>query len=149
MILDKFKNFSKYFPKNSPFNKGFRFITENDIGKLPDGKYEIDGEEVFALINTFSTKNADEKQPEAHIKYADIQYIVYGKENIGYAHLNGQKITKAYNEEKDIIFYDEVSFYFVLAAGSFAVFLPGDLHMPGIVCGEPEEVKKVVVKVKL
>lgn len=149
MILDKIKNFSEYFQNDSPFIKGYKFITEQEPGNLPDGKYEIDGENIFALVNTYTTKNASEKMPEAHRKYADIQYIVYGKENIGYAHLNGQKITKPYSEEKDIIFYDEVSFYFTLAAGSFAVFFPGDLHMPGIICGEPEEVKKVVVKVKL
>ena len=74
---------------------------------------------------------------------------ISGNEKIGYAHLGSQKVTTDYNDEKDIIFYDEVSFYFKLSEGSFAVFLPDDIHMPGIIDGETGNVKKVVVKVKL
>ncbi|MBN8585344.1 MAG: YhcH/YjgK/YiaL family protein [Ignavibacteria bacterium] len=149
MVLDKLENAARYFSLGKGFAKGFKYLIENDLTSHEDGRYDVDGDNVFVLLSSYKTKSPTEKMPEAHRKYADIQYLIYGKENIGYAHLNGQKIIKPYSEEKDIIFYDEVSFYFTLAAGSFAVFFPGDLHMPGIISGEPEEVKKVVVKVKL
>ena len=149
MILDKLKNYNKYFAGDSPFVKGFKFILNIDPANLADGKHEIDGENVFALVSSYTTKDASEKQPEAHRKYADIQYVIIGTESIGYAHLEGQKVTKEYDEENDIIFYDEVSFYFRLPTGSFAVFLPDDIHMPGIVDGEACNVKKVVVKVRI
>jgi YhcH/YjgK/YiaL family protein len=149
MILDKLKNCSKFFSMGTRFETGFKFILENDLSKFADGKYEIDGENIFALVSSYATKSAAEKLPEAHRKYADIQYMISGYENIGYAHLGSQKVTTDYNDEKDIIFYDEVSFYFRLPEGSFAVFLPDDIHMPGIIDGEAMEVRKVVVKVRL
>lgn len=149
MILDILKNCYTYFSPGQGFEAGFKFILENDLSKFADGKYEIDGENVFALVSSYVTKSAAEKLPEAHRKYADIQCMISGYENIGYAHLESQKITTDYNEEKDIIFYDEVSFYFRLPEGSFAVFLPDDIHMPGIIDGEAREVRKVVIKVRL
>ena len=149
MILDKLKNCNKFFSLGPGFEKGFKFILENDLSQFADGKYEIDGEKVFALVSSYATKSASEKLPEAHRKYADIQCMISGNENIGYAHLGSQKVTTDYNDEKDIIFYDEVSFYFRLPAGSFAVFLPDDIHMPGIIDGVACNVKKVVVKVRL
>ncbi|MCV4802683.1 YhcH/YjgK/YiaL family protein, partial [Escherichia coli] len=36
----------------------------------------------------------------------------------------------------------------ILKPGMFAVFMPGEPHKPGCVVGEPDEIKKVVVKVK-
>jgi YhcH/YjgK/YiaL family protein len=149
MILDKIENSSKYFPLEAGFEKGFKYLTETDMANLTDGRYDIDGDNVFVLISSYDTKNPAEKLPEAHRKYADIQYMISGCEKIGYANLEAQKITKEYNEEKDIIFYDEISFYIKMDEGKFALFLPDDIHMPGIVDGEVKKVKKAVVKVKL
>lgn len=149
MILDKLENCSKYFSLGKGFETGFRFLLEKDLLSLAEGRYDIDGEDIFLLISNYDTKDPEEKKPEAHRRYADIQYMVSGKEQIGYAHLEDQKITAEYDTRKDIIFYDEVSFYFKLPKGKFAIFLPDDIHMPGIIDGEIMQVKKAVVKVKL
>lgn len=149
MILDKIENCSRYFSLGKGFEMGFRYLHETDLTELADGRYDIDGDEVFVLLSSYETKSPAEKLPEAHRKYADIQFIVSGNENIGYAHLENQKNKIDYNEDKDIIFYDEVSFYFKLPQGKFAVFLPDDIHMPGIIDGEVNMIKKAVVKVKL
>ena len=149
MILDKIENCSKYFSLGKGFEEAFRYLLETDLKELADGRYEIVGDEVFVLLSSYETKSPAEKLPEAHRKYADIQFIVSGNENIGYAHLENQKIKIDYNEDKDIIFYDEVSFFFKLPKGKFAVFLPDDIHMPGIIDGEVDMIKKAVVKVRL
>ncbi len=149
MILDKLENCSKYFSLGKRFETGFKYLLETDLTKITDGKYDIEGDDVFVLVSSYETKRPTEKLPEAHRKYADIQFIVSGNENIGYAHLENQNIKIEYNEEKDIIFYDEVSFYIKLPKGKFAVFLPDDIHMPGILDGEVMQVKKAVVKVRL
>jgi YhcH/YjgK/YiaL family protein len=61
----------------------------------------------------------------------------------------GQKIFKEYDEEKDYMLYEEVSFFLKLNAGMLAIFFPHDIHMPGIMDKEPEPVKKVVIKVRI
>ena len=149
MILDKIENSSKYFSLGKRFEMGFRYLLDTNLSELAEGRYDIKGDEVFVLLSSYETKTPAEKLPESHRKYADIQFIVSGNENIGYAHLENQKIKIDYNETKDIIFYDEVSFYFKLPQGKFAVFLPDDIHMPGIIDGEVGMIKKAVVKVRL
>lgn len=149
MILDKIENCNKYFTLGAGFQNGFKYLQETDMTNLADGRYDIEGDNVFVLISSYDTKKPEEKKPEAHRKYADIQYVIRGSEKIGYAHLEDQKITKDYDIEYDIVFYDEVSFYIKLDEGKFAVFLPDDIHMPGSVDGEVMQVKKAVVKVRL
>lgn len=149
MILDKIENCGKYFSLGAGFEKGFQYLKETDMANLTEGRYDIEGDTVFVLISSYDTKKPEEKKPEAHRKYADIQYIIKGSEKIGYTHLEDQKITLEYNVENDIIFYDEVSFYFKLPVGKFTIFLPDDIHMPGLIDGEVKKVKKAVVKVRL
>ena len=50
MILDNLENLSSYFLLNSDFKKAFDFLSRPDLKDLLPGKYEIDGEHVFAII---------------------------------------------------------------------------------------------------
>lgn len=149
MILDKLENCSKYFSLGKGFENGFQYLLQTDFGSLADGRYDIEGDNLFVLLSSYETKSPSEKLPEAHRKYADIQYMISGNEIIGYAHLEARNIKIDYNDDKDIIFYDEADFYFKLPKGKFAVFLPDDIHMPGITDGEVKNVRKAVVKVRL
>lgn len=149
MIIDKLENRNLYFHLGERFEKGFKFLVNNDLISLLEGKHEIDGDNVFALVSNYVTKSPEEKDPESHRIYADIQYIVKGCEKIGYAVYDSQKVFKEYNEEKDIMFYNDFSFYLNLFTGMFTVFFPDDIHMPGITMDEPVEVKKIVIKVRL
>jgi YhcH/YjgK/YiaL family protein len=149
MILDRLENSGTYNFAGDRFGKGFNFLKETDLDKIDDGRYEIDGNDVYAIVSNYMTKDSAKGHPEAHRKYADIQYIVSGSENIGYSVYSGQSVFKEYDTEKDFLLYDDVSFYIQLKAGMFAVFYPDDLHMPGIKIGEPGSVKKIVVKVRI
>jgi len=149
MILDKLDNSEKYYSLNENFKKAINFLKNTDLASASEGRYDIDGDNVYALINNYITKNPRDCRPEAHRKYADVQYIVSGSELIGYSVYSGQKIFKEYDDEKDFMLYEDVSFYTKLDAGMFAVFFPDDLHMPGIMDGEPKPVKKIVVKVRI
>lgn len=149
MIIDKIKNWRIYFDRNSRFANGFEFLETTDLLYLPEGRHDIDGDNLFALVSNYTTKPPEEKDPESHRVYADIQYIVSGEEKIGYAVLDNQPVCKEYIEEKDIMFYKDYSCFINLFCGMFAVFFPQDIHMPGITINEPVEVKKIVIKVRL
>ncbi len=149
MIIDKLENSSLYFPLGERFEKGFKFLIDDDLSSLPEGKHEIDGDNVFALVSNYVTRSQEEKQPESHKIYADIQYMVTGAENIGYAAYKSQEVYKEYDEDKDFMLYNDISFLLKLEKGMFTVFFPDDIHMPGITMDEPVEVKKIVIKVRL
>lgn len=149
MILDKLENSNLYDRIAENLEKGFNYLKNTDLQSLGVGKYEIDGMNVFALISEYETKKHEDCRPEAHREYADIQYIISGKEAIGFVTLKDQPETVTYNPEKDIVFYASETSPFILEAGMFAVFFPQDVHRPCMQIDSPGKVKKAVIKVKL
>lgn len=149
MILDKLENADHYSGISENLKKGFNFLKITDLSNLEAGRYEIDGKNVFALVSEYDSKAHQECRLEAHQAYTDIQYIVAGREAIGYAPLNGQTITAEYLPENDIVFFSGETTPLIVEAGMFAVFFPQDIHRPCMQIDGPEKVKKIVVKVKI
>lgn len=147
MILDKLENSALYASISENLKIGFDFLKNTDLIHLEPGKYEIEGKNVFALVSEYQSKEHEDCRPEAHRKYADIQYIVSGREIIGFATLNNQTVTDEYNTDKDIVFFSGETTPLILEPGMFAVFFPQDIHRPCMQLDGPEKVKKVVVKV--
>lgn len=151
MILDKLENSSIYFPLNSRFEKAFAFLAENKLEELIDGRYEIDGEDLFAVVMSYKTHPIEQVEWEAHKKYLDIQYVVKGKEIMGWTPENQLKTLKPYSDEKDVVFFNETTSWTEanMYDSYFAIVYPSDAHKPGCILREPTIVKKVVVKVRL
>lgn len=149
MILDKLKHAALYSGITENLGKGFDFLKNTDLANLEIGKYEIDGKNVFALVSEYESKKPEDCRLEAHQAYADIQYIVSGREAIGFDTLKNQDILTEYNTEKDIIFFTGETSPLILESGMFAVFFPQDAHRPCMQIAGPEKVKKVVIKVKI
>lgn len=128
---------------------GFEYLVNTDLQALEPGFHEIVGKDIFALVSEFETKGPEACRLEAHQAYADIQYIVSGREAIGFTTLNNQEITSPYTPERDIVFFAGKTTPLILETGTFVVFFPQDIHQPGMQVDGPEKVKKVVIKVKL
>jgi YhcH/YjgK/YiaL family protein len=146
MILDKIENSKIYDNLHPLFAKAFEFIHKTDFSELSDGKYEIENDKLFAMVQEYNTKDETEGKPEAHRKYIDIQYIHSGVELIGIASLSDNVLISD-EPGKDLAFYESETSFIKLEAGMFAVFFPEDIHMPGIKLNQSAKVKKVVVKV--
>lgn len=151
MILDVIENINKYTLLNENFIKAFKFLKENNIEELPKGKYEIDGDNVFILIQEYTSRDEKENKWESHKKYIDIQYVLKGSEVMGYKNVLELTLTEDTFEEKDISFYDEVENWTKLKVqvGNFAIFFPEDGHKPCCISTEPESIVKAVIKVKV
>ncbi len=149
MIIDSLDNAKHYRNLSERLNKGLEFIEEVDFSTIEPGRYNIDGDNVFAMVQEYNTKEPENARPETHERYIDIQYIDSGSEYIGYAPLEDQEISEAYNPEKDIAFYHADVSQVKLEEGMFGIFFPNDIHAPGIKIEESKPVKKVVVKVLL
>lgn len=150
MIIDHISNYARYIPMHPHFQMAFDFILNNHADKLIPGRYEIANDNVFAIISEYDTISTDGEKMEAHQKYIDIQYWIEGIEKVGHDILNHQKLAQLYNEEKDYLLVEENPSYFsVMQPGMFAIYYPGDLHMPCIQYETSLKVKKVVLKVKV
>lgn len=149
MIIDKLENSALYAGLNKRMAKAFQFISSNNLADLPLGKHEIDGKDMYAIVSEYESKLPDACKLEAHRRYIDIQYIISGKEQIGYLPFKGQIPTVEYNEEKDIMFFNEETSFVTMEEGMFAIFFPGDLHKPGVSHNGSSKVKKLVIKVRI
>ena len=146
MIIDKIENAGLYYNLGERIKKSFNYITQTNLKNLQPGKYEIDGENIFALVSEYETKLESEGKLEAHRKYIDIQYVISGEELMGYVPLGNQQILEPYKEENDIVFFKGDKSFTKVSAGMFAIFFPEDVHMPGILAGQKSPVKKLVIK---
>lgn len=147
MILDSLDNVKHYRSLNERIKKGFEFLEEIDFETIEAGKYNVDGDDIFAIVSEYNTKEHPDAKPEAHERYLDIQYIVKGEEYIGYAPLEDQEVMVPYNVEKDVIFYHSELSLMKMSEGMFALFFPTDVHAPNMKIEESKPVKKVVVKI--
>jgi biofilm protein TabA len=150
MIIDTIKNASKYFSVHPLFAKAFAYINATDLANTEDGKYEIDGDLLKAIISnkTGVAAAASVAKFECHNKHIDIQLCIKGVEEIGWKPRE-KCVTPngGYNEEKDVQLYNEQpDMYFRLTDGQFAIFFPEDVHAPMI--GDAA-IKKLVIKVKI
>ena len=105
MIIDKIENSHRYVDLGKRIEKAFKYINYTDLKNIQPGKYEIDEENIFALISEYKTKPESEGKLEAHRKYIDVQYVISGEELMGYSPLGNQQILEPYKEENDIVFF--------------------------------------------
>jgi YhcH/YjgK/YiaL family protein len=148
MILDSLPRWRRYASLNPLFPKAFAFL-EEVTPAVADGRHEIDGDAVFALVQRYETRLAA-GQPEAHRRYVDVQFIVAGREVIQWAPLGSlTEVTKPYDDAKDAGFFADGGALVPIrvAAGQFAILFPDDAHAPCCAWAGPEAVVKVVVKV--
>lgn len=151
MIYDNLNNCEQYYVLGEKFKKAFEFLKTADLKGIKDGSYEIDGKEIYANIQSLKTKPDDEKKWEVHRKYIDIQYVILGKEKMGYGLLKDySEIEKSYDNKKDVEFLNGEKFNFIdVEAGNFVIFYPNDVHAPMLASDKPMDIKKVIVKVAI
>jgi biofilm protein TabA len=153
MILDRLEHAHLYRPLGVEIARALDYLRQTDLCKLADGRYELDGDRLFALVQRYRPKAASEALWEAHRRYVDVQYVAAGRERMGYTLLRSDlAVSRPYDPERDIIFYDTDGDLVEVPEGSFAVFMPHDIHAPGLTLEPPETVKevcKVVVKCRV
>ncbi len=150
MLTIDLKNAESKVPGDPAFKKALAFLRRRDIQDLPDGKYEIDGERVYAMVQRYETIAPAEPKFEAHRKYIDLQFLAAGAEIIGWAPLEKMAIAEVYDAEKDVCFGAVPAGAWtplLLGAGQLAVLYPGDAHAPRLAAGGAGGVTKIVVKV--
>ena len=152
MIFDTLENCYKYYGSHKNFEKAFDFIKKASEENLPVGRYELDGDALFAFIQEYTSNYEQAGAFEGHRNYIDIQHILSGTEVMYVQNISKAKIKAEYDPTRDIEFFadNEKAGKLVVESGEYGVFFPCDIHKPGL-CFEnkPDAVKKIVVKVKV
>ena len=148
MVLDVLENAQKYLTINEGFTKAFEFLSRPELEKLSNGKYEIDGDRVYAMVSREQGRRKEDAQLEVHNKYIDIQMVLDGTDDMGWKPKSlCRKPTAAYDPNEDIQFFaDETDVWLPVRRGVFVIFFPEDAHLPLISSGM---LHKIVVKVAI
>lgn len=151
MILDNLAERKKYAALAPGIQAALEYLSRFD-GRLAPGRYDVEGDHVYALVQRYTTKPAEPGQFEAHRKYIDVQYIHAGRELMLWAPLAAlTTVTKPYDETADFGLFAQVptATHLKVSAGQFAIFFPTDGHIPCCAWDQPSDVLKVVVKVRV
>ncbi|RTR31736.1 YhcH/YjgK/YiaL family protein [Shewanella atlantica] len=153
MIVDTLNNLDLYAHISPRLAAALAHLAETDFTQLEVGNYELEGKDLFVIVNDYETKPREVEPFEVHKHYIDVQYVVSGEEEFGYLPLADQLPSMAYNAEHDYAEFDyetnkNEAAFIPLKAGMFAIFFPDDMHMPGTSV-TPKRVRKVVIKVKI
>jgi len=149
MIVDHISNCESYYVFGERFKKAFEFLKANDIRKMELGRHDIEGDDIFILVQEYTSKTIDNCGLESHTVYADVHYVAEGFEYLGYAPRSRCKETIPYDPKPDAAFYEKECQYILLQKDDIAIVFPQDAHMQQrrALVGVP--VRKACIKVRL
>jgi YhcH/YjgK/YiaL family protein len=116
------------------------------LKELPADRYEIDGDNIYAIVAIDPGRKKEEALLETHRNYIDIQLILDGTDNMGWRpKISCTQPSGSYDQDSDLQFFaDKPDVWLATQSGTFAIFYPEDAHMPLISSGQ---IHKVVVKI--
>jgi YhcH/YjgK/YiaL family protein len=146
MILDALENAGTYYGLHRDFAKAFAFLQQDNLADVEDGRYEIDGDRVFAMVSQGDGVGQDSARLECHRRYIDIQYCVTRSDLMGWAPLEDCRRPEAeFDDSRDIQFFvDPPETWVEVLPGRFVIFFPEDAHAPVATDGQYH---KVVLKI--
>ena len=148
MIFDTIDNYGRYDGLGYNLAAALTFLRENDLGALPLGRVDIDGDNLYALVQEYVTRPVELGRWEAHRSYIDVQYMFRGRERMGFANLSAMQLGE-FVPEKDFQPMTGAGNFVDVFMGAFVIFFPEDGHMPGLYLDAPEPVRKIVLKVNI
>ena len=119
----------------------------NALESLEPKTYPLENGRFFIAQGT--TISADAVPAEVHHNYLDIQYVVKGKEIMGWAPTDKLSLVGEFNVEGDCGMYDGPCQYVDIPEGICYVVFPEDAHKPARHLEEPTDFVKIVVKLKV
>lgn len=149
MILDTLKNKEQYASLHPRFKAVFDYIDTHDLASMELGRHDIDGDNIFVMVQELELRPYEQARLELHRKYIDIQLVLRGKEEVfGWSEKKDCLTAETeFDEAKDIQFFtDKPQCFYTVREGQFSILFPEDGHAPML--GEGV-VKKCIFKILL
>ena len=151
VVHGRIEEAGRLLPKDARMAKAVAFLQRDDLAQLPDGRQEIDGDDVYAVVSSPILRPVADVRLEAHRKYIDIQVPLNGRESFGVHVMSGDELKLPFDTQKDVVLFDGKKDVLTVAPGEFiAFFPPKGAHAPSCLPdGESAKgYRKIVVKVK-
>ncbi len=148
MILDNLKNINCYKGISKNMDIAIDYLMNCNFEDSDVGKYDVDGENIYCIIQEYATKAIEDGKFEAHRNYIDIQLVLKGEEYIGYAPVKDLIPIGDYDSNKDKINLSGAGEMHLIKSNMFGIYFPHDGHKPSIHHTETN-IKKAVVKIKV
>lgn len=142
-----------------PLRDALLFLKTADLANHEAGRFPMDlnGVEVFLQVMDLETAPREKLYPEIHRKYIDVQFCVSGgPEKATYYDDDGTNVVRSdeLDTQRDILFYENnpkaLENSVVLTPGTYAIYLPWDVHVPGQnAFDDSRAFRKIVMKVPL
>lgn len=147
------QEFQKQYTRNNKYwDEAFQFIKNTDLENIKPGVYIVDTGNVTAIISELSPKNKEEVKWEAHRNFNDLQYIIKGKAQMGVAPLSSPNSVSsvAYDSKTDNENFNvSGENYYDAEPGTFFIFSPNEIHRPAFKVDGSDQIKKIVIKVRV
>lgn len=146
MLLFPLEHSAEYESLHPEFAAVLAFLKQHQNEKLETGKHDVPGTRSFVIVSQDLGRGKSDSPLEVHREYIDIQYVVEGKELIGWSPLDACKQpTSEFDPSRDIGFFQDLpQSWLVVRPGQCAVFYPEDAHAPLAASGP---VRKIVAKI--
>lgn len=145
MILCPFKELRRYAAVIPSLEEAIRTIEA--LPNHEPATYPLSCGKV--MVQKGTTKPLEGALLEAHGKFLDIQYILEGREVVGWAPTDALTPDGPFNTEKDVGMFSGSNTPITVPAGYCYVVYPEDAHAPGKHLSAPNDYTKIVVKLAL
>lgn len=148
MIVDHIRNRALYYCLGDDYKAALDFFATVSGEPFEKADIAVPNSGVMVKARPMDSRPVSECKFEAHREYADIHFVAYGREKIGYADVKNLK-ELCYNAEKDAADLEGEGDAVTLLPGYFMIVLADDAHMPCICVDKPEPLGKMIAKIKL
>ena len=130
--------------------RALAWLKSTDVTAMEPGTVELEGRDIYAMVQDVTTHPVEGSWPEVHRDYVDLMYWPEAGERIGVAHFMGDEPVHEARPASDVYFLEHVAGENILATvpGDFCLLFPWDAHRPALhPAGEPVTFRKVVMKI--
>ncbi|MBU9726157.1 YhcH/YjgK/YiaL family protein [Diplocloster modestus] len=151
MIIDKIEHLREYALTKRQCGLIRDFIREAGLNMPPEGRYELDGDKLFALVQCYETREKSVGKMESHKAHLDLQYMMDGEELVYLNFSDELQVMEDQTPKEDFVFYrtPDESIGAKLKTGMFMLMYPWDAHLPCCQINGTSPVKKIVFKIRL
>jgi YhcH/YjgK/YiaL family protein len=148
MIVDSIKQLQSYESMVPGMAQIMAFLS-GCSDQMEKGRYEIDGDRIYASVIEYDTVAPHEMKFESHREYIDLHVPLSGEECIFWSPVEELSSIVDYNPDNDCEFYrGEYRQLLNATSGLFIFFFPTDGHKVKCHVHGSSHVKKVVIKIK-
>ncbi len=149
MIYDQLANFEDYRKLAPEVWQKIRTFLDSWTPSMPLGKQVLIEGKLTVSDAVYTTRKPADSKVESHARFADIQIVMEGCENMTCMSTEKLPVLSPMDQEQDYALFSYAegnNTRLAMVPGVFALLLPGEGHMPGW-SDNPAPVRKLVFKI--